>query len=247
MAELPHTFPGYINVEETQFKAGVSEYLAQKLGRIANFLADKDFTIAVLTSGTSWSKPSSTIKSLLVWGSGGGGGGGGSNAFGVTPPTESNGAGGAGAPFLGPFPYDVTSISTVAYAIGTGGAGGAYQLGTNGVNGSNGGNTTFGPFTFPGGYGGQGAQAIGGGGGTTSPGSKSTGADLYDMGYRNNSWFFPAGSGGEAGGGSSYGQGAAAGAAAAANTGAGGGGGLVSGGSGQAGGSGIIILAYLNG
>jgi hypothetical protein len=41
MANLPSTNPGPITVEETQYKAAVSEYLAQRLGSKMNFLIDK--------------------------------------------------------------------------------------------------------------------------------------------------------------------------------------------------------------
>lgn len=41
MSFLPSIFPGKVTVEETRFKSGVSEYLAQRLGQLFNFFADK--------------------------------------------------------------------------------------------------------------------------------------------------------------------------------------------------------------
>lgn len=42
MTDLPAIFPGLITVEETQFKAAVSEYTAQRMGEFFNWLATKE-------------------------------------------------------------------------------------------------------------------------------------------------------------------------------------------------------------
>lgn len=39
MTDLPPVYPGMITIEETQFKAAVSEYTAQRMGSFFNFLA----------------------------------------------------------------------------------------------------------------------------------------------------------------------------------------------------------------
>jgi hypothetical protein len=82
VADLPHTFPGYMQIEETIFKAGVSEYFAQKIGRIANFLADKQLAIQTFTSSGTFTTGSNTSLILAYavgGGAGGGNGGNGSN------------------------------------------------------------------------------------------------------------------------------------------------------------------------
>lgn len=273
MAKLPSTFPGYIQIEETRFKAGVSEYLAQKIGRIANFLADKDLTIETITSSGTWTKPS-TVKTVFVFGAGGGGGGGSGGQL-----ASCGGCGGAGG-LYGMYFFDVSAVASVAIAIGAGGAGGVASAGANG------GDTTFGSFiTFHGGAGGgkgdrtndiaanpylQANPAVashevrynlsntnwgGWGARNTTPLSAINGVtSLYAAGG-------VAGAGGGAGqgagggGGASFGAGAngggvsSAGSSASANTGGGGGGGgadSITEYNGGNGGSGIIYLAYLN-
>ena len=111
-----------------------------------------------LTSGTSWNVPA-TIKFATIFAiAGGGGGGGGHNN------QNCGGGGGAGGLQTGTFDLSSVAGSTIAYAIGAGGA-----LGTGGSSttaGSNGGNTTFGTAlqawylsATGGGYGGGGSAA----------------------------------------------------------------------------------------
>lgn len=259
MPNLPSIFPGYVTYADTQFKAANSEYLMQKIGQIANFLADKDFTVgAMITASGTWLKPSSTVKTVVLVGWGGGGAGGHGGASGTV-----GGAGGGGA-LVSVHVVDVSAVSSVAVTIGAGG------LHVIAGAGNNGGDTLFGSFaTFKGGLGGAKGD-LPGTIAAVSPalavptiashvytrlcyyggvyGTNGTDSDYASGGVTN--------SGG--GGGASFGPGAAggtnapgAGATAAANSGAGGGGGGADGLGGENvggdGGSGGIIPIYLNG
>lgn len=164
MPDLPHTFPGYIQTEETIFKAGVSEYLAQKLGRIANFLADKGLKVDLFTSNGTWTSGPTDVLAL-VCGLGGGGGGGGAGGSTLSGPSVSylGGAGGGGglAPF-GMFPVVVTPSTNYSITIGAGGAAGGPGASTlsgggAGGNGGTGGDSIFGASlaVFKGAYGGR--------------------------------------------------------------------------------------------
>ncbi len=109
---------------------------------------------AFKASGT-WTKPTGVTK-VKVIAIGGGGGGAGTNSA-----ASAGGGGGSGAICIKEI--DVTSVSSVTVAIGTGGTGGAAALGDGGAGGA----TTFGALlTAYGGSGGlHGTNGLGGAGG----------------------------------------------------------------------------------
>lgn len=132
MADLPHSFPGYIQVEETQFEAAVSEYTMQKFGSAINAIIDKALKVdEYLTAGSySWVVPLGTTV-VLIEACGGGGGGGATTA----------GSGGGNSYFNGNI-------------IGFGGGGGAAADAGGGAGGLG-----FDVFEFY--YGGNGRQNTG--------------------------------------------------------------------------------------
>jgi glycyl-tRNA synthetase alpha subunit len=86
-----------------------------------------------LTSGTTYTPTSSSVKTIMVYMLGGGGGGGGVSAQNARCAAGSGGGSGSVCQFI------ITNVSgTYAYTIGAGGTAGA-----SGSNGGNGGNTTF--------------------------------------------------------------------------------------------------------
>lgn len=50
MADIPHAWPGYIQIEEQQFSAAVSEYTGQRLGAAQNYLYDQNASNAARIS-----------------------------------------------------------------------------------------------------------------------------------------------------------------------------------------------------
>lgn len=116
-----------------------------------------------ITSGTTYTTPSScTLIYVEMWGAGGGGGG-------ASNGTGSNGGGGGGGSYVN-FQSAVTGSTTYTIAIGSGGGGGGANS-PIGNSGGTGGSTTFtiGATTYTaiggGGGGGGGSSGPSGGGG----------------------------------------------------------------------------------
>jgi hypothetical protein len=207
-------------------------------------------TLAVLTSGTSWTAPAGVTK-IKITVTGGGGGGGANEAPSGAYLFAGTGGSAAGTAIK---IFTVVPGTSYTYAIGAGGTGGAAF-----VNGGNGGNSTFT-------VGGTTVTATGGlGGGTgrygdAKEGSGATNGDINIFGGGSGSVTFgnsgsthpsqtPSGMGGASfwgGGPRTYGT-EMTGAGASANAwGAGGSGGASAGGvaNGGAGKQGIIVVEY---
>ena len=122
-------WPGFIQVEETQFEAAVSEYTMQKMGQAMNAIKESlNWQVTSYTSPGAFAfiVPDS-VTALLVEGTGGGGAGGAYAMYvmtGLTPGSTINGSVGAG--------------------------------GTGGLSPTAGGDSTFGSFRWYGGYAGGG-------------------------------------------------------------------------------------------
>lgn len=188
-----------------------------------------------LTSGTSWTIPS-TVTSITVqcWGGGGGGD--------IDNLATISGSGGGGGGYC-TNTIIVTPGQVINYTVGTAGA-----AGTNAPTaGGAGGNTTFSTVVANGGGGGNVNNGSGGTGGGGSGGTVTTGAN----GQAGNTVANTSGSGGLAGNmGSGNGAGLATDGAnpGTTNTGGGGGGAQDLGGSnnaGSLGGSGKIVITYI--
>jgi hypothetical protein len=108
-----------------------------------------------ITSGGSWSKPAGVDFIWISACAAGGGGGGGR--------VTQGGNGGAGGAWIYKIPFDVTGISSITHAIGSGGAAGA-----GAADGSAGGSTTI---TI----GGRTITLLGGSGGLNGSGTEAAG------------------------------------------------------------------------
>lgn len=138
MSDLPHSWPGYIQTEDTQFKSAVSENLAQKLGQALNFIYDKQFSTVDFTSSGTWVCPQGVTK-VIAFGYGGGAGG---DAYGLAGPNPDailyhKPAAQSSVLFL-----SVTPGTTYDIIVGAGGSG-ASSSNAGFVSGSNGSNTIF--------------------------------------------------------------------------------------------------------
>lgn len=138
MADLPHSWPGYIQTEDTQFKAAVSENLAQKLGQALNFIYDKQFTTIDFTANNSWTCPDGVTK-IIAYGYGGGAGG---NAYGLAGENLSRAIYPRHSAQSSVLFLTVVPGTTYDILIGSGGSG-ASSSNAGFVAGSNGGNTIF--------------------------------------------------------------------------------------------------------
>jgi hypothetical protein len=226
MADLPSIFPGKIQVEETIFKAAVSESVMSRMGQAMNYLYDSfgaiNFQHQEILASTSFTVPSG-VTQLFIHGCGGGGGGGGEGGG-----TTKGSGGGSGR--WDSFSLSVTPGQIISVVIGSGGSGGSN--GINGAGGNDGSPSTFGSLNFapgggglggktaysgsfiPGGFGGGGSASLyGSSGGVGSPGHAQSGSNAVNT-------------------------------SAPANTGGGGGG--ADGGSAGNGGSGIIIVSWVS-
>lgn len=257
MADLPHTWPGYIQLEESSFKSAVSEYTQQRMGQAMNFLYDslnsKQLKMDFFTANGTWIAPALVTRALII---GCGGGSGGNFLNTGSPLAGQNARGGLGAQ-LGIHPVNsITTGGSYAVTIGSGGAGST----SNSAPGSSGGNSTFsGPGVSLSFYGASPDNSTY----TTGSGSSTLAYLTREMlnGQASNSANFPRGndtgfspyknSGGGAG---PFGPGADGsgdvgfvgvnGYDAAANSGGGGGGCYLAGSRGGNGGSGLIIVVY---
>jgi len=119
--------------------------------------------VRLITSGTSFTPSSSSVRYGLVIITGGGGGGGGADTLDDADDLASAGAGGGGAGGTIMLNCTYTELNGAAYSIGGAGTVGSA---TNGTSGTAGGNTTFTPVggsvqTATGGSGGTGTGALG--------------------------------------------------------------------------------------
>lgn len=136
MANLPSTFPGLIQVEETRFKASVSEYLAQKIGRAINYILNTGFNKQEYSTPGSYNFPvPPAVKFFVMRVVGGGrGGDGGEGSF----AGGNGGKGGEGAQ-VHDFVLNVEGVASIDIVVGAGGVGGNYggnsYLATAGANG----------------------------------------------------------------------------------------------------------------
>lgn len=133
--------------------------------------------VEIITSSSTWSKPSHA-KYIEVYAIGGGGGGAGAGIDNAAPKAENGGAGGGGGG-ISFMRFNAGALpSTVTVTIGGGGVGGAGRsAGSNGAgqNGADGVSTSFGSYLIAyGGTGGQ-AQTSGLGSGPGGTGSLHTG------------------------------------------------------------------------
>ena len=140
----------YIQIEETRFRAPVSEATLTRMGASINFLLDKiPFNVQKIEflSSQTWVAPSNALFGI-VEGVGGGGGGAASTSF----PRASGGGGSSG--YFTQRPLELLPNISYTVIIGAGGAGGA----SNSQPGSNGLQSQFGSIIFPGGIGGEAGQ-----------------------------------------------------------------------------------------
>jgi hypothetical protein len=139
----------YIQIEETRFRAPVSEATLTRMGASINFLLDKvPFNVQKIEflSNTTWTAPQNAIFGIVEGVGGGGGGGCGS--------TSSSGGGGSSG-FYFERPLSIVPNQNYSVVIGAGGAG----SNSPGVSGGNGGNSQFGSVIFFGGLGGDSSQS----------------------------------------------------------------------------------------
>lgn len=151
MVDLPHVFPGFIQVEDTQFKAAVSENTMQKVGQAINAIIDLRNFSKVSFNGAqtvNWTVPAG-VTSVWLEGVGGGGGAGGPTA-GAGGDTTFNGI---TVCFGATYPVNASNISLTNPNFNTRG-------GDNGTPGRDGESTA----QFRGGVHGGVANASGGGG-----------------------------------------------------------------------------------
>ncbi len=141
MSNLPSTFPGLIQVEETRFKASVSEYLAQKIGRAINYILNTGFNKQEYTTPGTYNFPvPPAVKFFVMRVVGGGRGGDGGEGFFVG---GNGGKGGEGAQ-VHDFVLNVEGVASVDVVVGSGGAAGLQGgSGFPATAGSNGGNSTL--------------------------------------------------------------------------------------------------------
>lgn len=188
MADLPSTFAGKIQVEDTQYRAADSENVMQKIGQDINFILDKNGSTPFSGGAGSYSLPGDgkTTKYIARGFGGGGGAGGGSSQT-----TNSQGGGGGAASQWVEKIITVDPTETINILIGAGGAGGTgTNVGPNATRGQTGGDVVItGSITgflvrFPGAPGGYPGQALDGNGnalnwGGLGPSSLNTIVNVY--------------------------------------------------------------------
>jgi hypothetical protein len=148
--------PNYIQIEETRFRAPVSEATLTRMGASINFLLSQvPFNVQKIEflSNTTWVAPQNALFGI-VEGVGGGGGGSAGAFEGGFGPAKGGGGGSSGQYSV----YFLQIIPGMAYpvTIGAGGAGGPPGSGPlGGQAGQNGGSSSFGSLMFVGGIGGR--------------------------------------------------------------------------------------------
>lgn len=156
----------YIQIEETRFRAPVSEATLTRMGASINFLLDKiPFNVEKIEflSSTTWIAPSNALFGIIEGVGGGGGGSASAGGSGFGDP--KGGAGGSSGVY---FCVQTSINPNLSYPviIGAGGSGGPVGFGVNqGQPGANGLDSSFGSIVFPGGKGGRwdGTMFVGGG------------------------------------------------------------------------------------
>lgn len=204
--DLPSVFPGKITVEETRFKAAVSEATAQKIGMAINaIISNMNLKLSVFnTAGAfTWTCPVG-VYFVIIEGCGGGGG-----AAGGDTPGLSAGYGGQGCklqyrivPTVPGIVYNITVGAGGNIIVqGGGGPGGASSFDTlvafNGGGGGGYGTVTAGAIDFTG-NGGSTASYSGG------AGAYGGGASSYANGGAGTNWADATGNGAGGGGGFGY-------------------------------------------